>query len=129
MTTNSCNIAFKSPLIIPMVADKFSNHRTPSVVSFRYKNRVIGVLMKNQQITHAHNTVSNFKRFHGCAFNDLFFQKEKKKMSYDLVLMKNAPPAVCCSACLYLWGRHGGAHTNARCCIHCITHYWKTEQE
>ncbi|NXH99517.1 HS105 protein, partial [Pachycephala philippinensis] len=42
-----------------------------------------------QQITHAHNTVSNFKRFHGRAFNDPFVQKEKEKLSYDLVPMKN----------------------------------------
>uniref|UniRef100_A0A803VIH8 Heat shock protein 105 kDa n=1 Tax=Ficedula albicollis TaxID=59894 RepID=A0A803VIH8_FICAL len=41
------------------------------------------------QITHAHNTVSNFKRFHGRAFNDPFVQKEKEKLSYDLVPMKN----------------------------------------
>uniref|UniRef100_A0A669R589 Uncharacterized protein n=1 Tax=Phasianus colchicus TaxID=9054 RepID=A0A669R589_PHACC len=79
MTTNSCNIALKSPLIIPMVANEFSSHCTRSVVSFRSKNRAIGVLVKNQQITHAHNTESNFKRFHGCACNDPF----------DLVPMKN----------------------------------------
>ncbi|NWI93046.1 HS105 protein, partial [Pitta sordida] len=42
-----------------------------------------------QQITHAHNTVSNFKRFHGRAFNDPFVQKEKERLSYDLVPMKN----------------------------------------
>ena len=42
-----------------------------------------------QQITHANNTVSNFKRFHGRAFNDPFIQKEKGNLSYDLVPMKN----------------------------------------
>ena len=42
-----------------------------------------------QQITHANNTVSNFKRFHGRAFNDPFIQKEKENLSYDLVPMKN----------------------------------------
>ncbi|KFV87258.1 Heat shock protein 105 kDa, partial [Struthio camelus australis] len=42
-----------------------------------------------QQITHANNTVSNFKRFHGRAFNDPFVQKEKEKLSYELVPMKN----------------------------------------
>ncbi|EMP42667.1 hypothetical protein UY3_00132, partial [Chelonia mydas] len=40
-------------------------------------------------ITHANNTVSNFKRFHGRAFNDPFIQKEKESLSYDLVPMKN----------------------------------------
>uniref|UniRef100_A0A2R8ZGZ2 Heat shock protein 105 kDa n=1 Tax=Pan paniscus TaxID=9597 RepID=A0A2R8ZGZ2_PANPA len=42
-----------------------------------------------QQITHANNTVSNFKRFHGRAFNDPFIQKEKENLSYDLVPLKN----------------------------------------
>jgi molecular chaperone DnaK (HSP70) len=42
-----------------------------------------------QQITHANNTVSSFKRFHGRAFNDPFIQKEKENLSYDLVPMKN----------------------------------------
>lgn len=42
-----------------------------------------------QQITHANNTVSSFKRFHGRAFSDPFIQKEKASLSYDLVSMKN----------------------------------------
>uniref|UniRef100_A0A2I3S526 Heat shock protein 105 kDa n=1 Tax=Pan troglodytes TaxID=9598 RepID=A0A2I3S526_PANTR len=42
-----------------------------------------------EQITHANNTVSNFKRFHGRAFNDPFIQKEKENLSYDLVPLKN----------------------------------------
>ncbi|XP_077015087.1 heat shock protein 105 kDa isoform X2 [Tamandua tetradactyla] len=63
--------------------------RRRSVISFGSKNRTIGVAAKNQQITHANNTVSNFKRFHGRAFNDPFVQKEKENLSYDLVPMKN----------------------------------------
>ncbi|XP_013371275.1 PREDICTED: heat shock protein 105 kDa isoform X3 [Chinchilla lanigera] len=64
--------------------------RRRSVISFGSKNRTIGVAAKNQQITHANNTVSNFKRFHGRAFNDPFIQKEKENLSYDLVPMKNS---------------------------------------
>ncbi|XP_004604599.2 heat shock protein 105 kDa isoform X3 [Sorex araneus] len=63
--------------------------RRRSVISFGSKNRTIGVAAKNQQITHANNTVSNFKRFHGRAFSDPFIQKEKVNLSYDLVSMKN----------------------------------------
>uniref|UniRef100_A0A2K5CG35 Heat shock protein 105 kDa n=1 Tax=Aotus nancymaae TaxID=37293 RepID=A0A2K5CG35_AOTNA len=63
--------------------------RRRSVISFGSKNRTIGVAAKNQQITHANNTVSNFKRFHGRAFNDPFIQKEKDNLSYDLVQLKN----------------------------------------
>ncbi|KAM9610261.1 heat shock protein 105 kDa isoform 3-T4 [Trichechus inunguis] len=63
--------------------------RGRSVISFGSKNRTIGVAAKNQQITHANNTVSNFKRFHGRAFSDPFIQREKENLSYDLVSMKN----------------------------------------
>ncbi|XP_038030669.1 heat shock protein 105 kDa isoform X2 [Anas platyrhynchos] len=85
----SCYIAVARAGGIETVANEFSDRCTPSVVSFGSKNRAIGVSAKNQQITHAHNTVSNFKRFHGRAFNDPFVQKEKEKLSYDLVPMKN----------------------------------------
>ncbi|XP_051464275.1 heat shock protein 105 kDa isoform X2 [Apus apus] len=85
----SCYIAVARAGGIETVANEFSDRCTPSVVSFGSKNRAIGVSAKNQQITHAHNTVSNFKRFHGRAFNDPFVQKEKERLSYDLVPMKN----------------------------------------
>ncbi|XP_066169243.1 heat shock protein 105 kDa isoform X4 [Sylvia atricapilla] len=85
----SCYIAVARAGGIETVANEFSDRCTPSVVSFGSKNRAIGVAAKNQQITHAHNTVSNFKRFHGRAFSDPFVQKEKEKLSYDLVPMKN----------------------------------------
>ncbi|XP_014106831.1 heat shock protein 105 kDa isoform X4 [Parus major] len=85
----SCYIAVARAGGIETVANEFSDRCTPSVVSFGSKSRAIGVAAKNQQITHAHNTVSNFKRFHGRAFNDPFVQKEKEKLSYDLVPMKN----------------------------------------
>lgn len=42
-----------------------------------------------QLITHANNTVFNFKRFHGRTFNDPFIQKEKEHLSYCVVPMKN----------------------------------------
>ncbi|XP_074842243.1 heat shock protein 105 kDa [Carettochelys insculpta] len=85
----SCYIAVARAGGIETVANEFSDRCTPSVVSFGSKNRAIGVAAKNQQITHASNTVSNFKRFHGRAFNDPFIQKEKEGLSYALVPMKN----------------------------------------
>ncbi|CAM5073364.1 unnamed protein product [Natator depressus] len=87
--SQSCYIAVARAGGIETVANEFSDRCTPSVVSFGSKNRAIGVSAKNQQITHANNTVSNFKRFHGRAFNDPFIQKEKESLSYDLVPMKN----------------------------------------
>ncbi|XP_070327858.1 heat shock protein 105 kDa isoform X2 [Odocoileus virginianus] len=87
--SQSCYIAVARAGGIETIANEFSDRCTPSVISFGSKNRTIGVAAKNQQITHANNTVSNFKRFHGRAFNDPFIQKEKENLSYDLVPMKN----------------------------------------
>ncbi|KAM4859791.1 heat shock protein 105 kDa isoform 2-T2 [Thomomys bottae] len=87
--SQSCYIAVARAGGIETIANEFSDRCTPSVISFGSKNRTIGVAAKNQQVTHANNTVSNFKRFHGRAFNDPFIQKEKGNLSYDLVPMKN----------------------------------------
>ncbi|XP_004604597.2 heat shock protein 105 kDa isoform X2 [Sorex araneus] len=87
--SQSCYIAVARAGGIETIANEFSDRCTPSVISFGSKNRTIGVAAKNQQITHANNTVSNFKRFHGRAFSDPFIQKEKVNLSYDLVSMKN----------------------------------------
>uniref|UniRef100_F7HTU0 Heat shock protein 105 kDa n=1 Tax=Callithrix jacchus TaxID=9483 RepID=F7HTU0_CALJA len=87
--SQSCYIAVARAGGIETIANEFSDRCTPSVISFGSKNRTIGVAAKNQQITHANNTVSNFKRFHGRAFNDPFIQKEKENLSYDLVQLKN----------------------------------------
>ncbi|XP_041534035.1 heat shock protein 105 kDa isoform X2 [Microtus oregoni] len=87
--SQSCYIAVARAGGIETIANEFSDRCTPSVISFGPKNRTIGVAAKNQQITHANNTVSSFKRFHGRAFSDPFIQKEKASLSYDLVSMKN----------------------------------------
>ncbi|XP_023606893.1 heat shock protein 105 kDa isoform X2 [Myotis lucifugus] len=76
-------------LHVLMITTAYISGKFTSVISFGSKNRTIGVAAKNQQITHANNTVSHFKRFHGRAFNDPFIQKEKENLSYDLVPMKN----------------------------------------
>ncbi|XP_062983054.1 heat shock protein 105 kDa [Elgaria multicarinata webbii] len=87
--SQSCYIAVARAGGIETVANEFSDRCTPSVVSFGSKNRAIGVSAKNQLITHANNTVFNFKRFHGRTYNDPFIQKEKELVSYRLVPMKN----------------------------------------
>ncbi|KAM9035180.1 heat shock protein 105 kDa isoform X1 [Sarcophilus harrisii] len=87
--SQSCYIAVARAGGIETIANEFSDRCTPSVISFGSKNRTIGVAAKNQQITHANNTVYSFKRFHGRAFNDPFVQKEKENLSFDLVPMKN----------------------------------------
>ncbi|XP_029458510.1 heat shock protein 105 kDa [Rhinatrema bivittatum] len=85
----NCHIAIARSGGIETIANEFSDRCTPAVVSFGSKNRTIGIAAKNQQITHANNTVSNFKRFHGWAFNDPVVQREKKNLAFDLVQMNN----------------------------------------
>ncbi|XP_061484442.1 heat shock protein 105 kDa [Rhineura floridana] len=87
--SQSCYIAVAKAGGIETVANEFSDRCTPSVVSFGSKNRAIGVSAKNQLITHAKNTVFNFKRFHGRTFNDPFIQKEKEHLSYSVIPMEN----------------------------------------
>uniref|UniRef100_A0A8C6YGR6 Heat shock protein family H (Hsp110) member 1 n=1 Tax=Naja naja TaxID=35670 RepID=A0A8C6YGR6_NAJNA len=107
--SQSCYIAVARAGGIETVANEFSDRCTPSVVSFGSKNRAIGVSAKNQLITHADNTVYNFKRFHGRAYNDPFIQKEKENLSYYVVPMKNGSvgikgpqPLVCGPVCSLL---------------------------
>ncbi|KAM4795059.1 heat shock protein 105 kDa [Rhinophrynus dorsalis] len=85
----NCHVAIARAGGIETVANEFSDRCTPAVVSFGSKNRTIGVAAKNQQITNATNTVSNFKKFHGRGFNDPFVQKEKSSLAYELIRMKN----------------------------------------
>uniref|UniRef100_A0A663M3Z5 Heat shock protein family H (Hsp110) member 1 n=1 Tax=Athene cunicularia TaxID=194338 RepID=A0A663M3Z5_ATHCN len=60
------------------------------VVSSCLKTRpMLGDIQTALTIADQLRMVSNFKRFHGRAFNDSFVQKEKEKLSYDLVPMKN----------------------------------------
>ncbi|XP_054830138.1 heat shock protein 105 kDa [Eublepharis macularius] len=92
--SQSCYIAVARAGGIETVANEFSDRCTPSVVSFGSKNRVIGVAAKNQLITHANNTVFNFKRFHGRTFNEPFIQKEKERLSYCIVPLKNGSVAI-----------------------------------
>ncbi|KAM8975771.1 heat shock protein 105 kDa [Pelodytes ibericus] len=85
----NCHVAIARAGGIETVANEFSDRCTPAVVSFGTKNRTIGVAAKNQLITNANNTVSNFKKFHGREFVDPFVQKEKNNVPYELVHMSN----------------------------------------
>ncbi|XP_075418890.1 heat shock protein 105 kDa isoform X2 [Tenrec ecaudatus] len=92
--SQSCYIAVARAGGIETIANEFSDRCTPSVISFGSKNRTIGVAAKNQQITHASNTVYHFKRFHGRAFSDPFVQREKANLTYELVPMTNGSAGI-----------------------------------
>ncbi|XP_078078343.1 heat shock protein 105 kDa-like [Mustelus asterias] len=86
--SQNCYIAIARAGGIETVANEFSDRCTPAVVSFGSKNRAVGVAAKTQLITNAKNTIINFKRFHGRAFNDPLIQNQKAKLAYDLVPTK-----------------------------------------
>ncbi|XP_048454254.1 heat shock protein 105 kDa isoform X2 [Rhincodon typus] len=81
----NCYIAIARSGGIETIANEFSDRCTPAVVSFGSKNRAAGVAAKSQLITNAKNTIINFKKFHGRAFNDPLVQNQKSKLAYDLV--------------------------------------------
>ncbi|XP_069812342.1 heat shock protein 105 kDa-like [Dendropsophus ebraccatus] len=85
----NCHVAIARAGGIETVANEFSDRCTPAVVSFGTKNRTIGIAAKNQLVTNATNTVSNFKKLHGRAFSDPYVQKEKKNLAYELVQTAN----------------------------------------
>ncbi|XP_072899946.1 heat shock protein 105 kDa-like isoform X2 [Hemitrygon akajei] len=84
----NCYIAIARAGGIETIANEYSDRCTLSVVSFGYKNRAVGIAAKSQLITNAKNTIINFKRFHGRAFNDPFIQNQKDKLVFDLVPME-----------------------------------------
>ena len=82
-TTNSCVSVVEggSPEIIVNAEGK---RTTPSVVSYKNGDRMVGDPAKRQAVTNPKNTVYSVKRFIGSKFSEI--SKEAKKMSYDVLL-------------------------------------------
>ncbi|KAG2457222.1 heat shock protein 105 kDa-like [Polypterus senegalus] len=85
----NCYISIARAGGIEAITNEFSDRCTPSVVSFGAKNRTIGIAAKNQLITNAKNTISDFKMFLGRSFQDPVVQKEVGNIAYDLVPMQS----------------------------------------
>ncbi|MBN3297523.1 HS105 protein, partial [Amia calva] len=85
----NCYIAVARAGGIETVANEFTDRCTPAIVSFGSKNRAVGNAGKNQLITNAKNTVSNFKRLHGRSFDDPVVQSEKGNLPYGLASMQD----------------------------------------
>jgi len=85
-TTNSCVsvIEANSPVI---VVNSEGKRTTPSIVSFKDGNRMVGDPAKRQAVTNPTNTIYSVKRFIGSKFSEI--HKEAKKMSYDVVKGSN----------------------------------------
>ena len=81
-TTNSCVsvIEANSPVI---VVNSEGKRTTPSIVSFKDGDRMVGDPAKRQAVTNPKNTVYSVKRFIGSKFSEI--SKEAKKMPYDVL--------------------------------------------
>ena len=81
-TTNSCVSVVEggSPEII---VNTEGNRTTPSIVSFKDGDRMVGDPAKRQSVTNPTNTVYSVKRFIGSKFSEI--SKEAKKMPYSVV--------------------------------------------
>ena len=81
-TTNSCVSVIEgtSPVI---VVNSEGKRTTPSIISFKEGDRVVGDTAKRQSVTNPENTVYSIKRFIGSKYSEV--NKEAKKMPYKVV--------------------------------------------
>ena len=80
-TTNSCVSVVEggSPVII---VNSEGKRTTPSIISFKDGDRVVGDPAKRQSVTNPKNTVYSVKRFIGSNYKEI--SNEAKKMSYTV---------------------------------------------
>jgi len=81
-TTNSCVSVIEggSPVI---VVNSEGKRTTPSVVSYKDGDRLVGDPAKRQAVTNPNNTIYSVKRFIGSKFSEI--SKEASKMPYKVV--------------------------------------------
>ncbi|CAF0898415.1 unnamed protein product [Didymodactylos carnosus] len=70
---------------IEIIANEYSDRLTPTYITFAQRTRAIGQASKAQEVTHAKNTICNFKRLLGRKYNDSFVQSEKQLNAYSIV--------------------------------------------
>lgn len=80
-TTNSC-IAIMEGKDAKVITNAEGGRTTPSVVSFKGDERLVGVPAKRQAVTNTENTVSSAKRFIGRRFDEV--REEAKIVSYKV---------------------------------------------
>lgn len=81
-TTNSCVSVVEAGTPIVIINPE-GKRTTPSIVSFRDGERVVGDAAKRQSVTNPKNTVYSVKRFIGSNYKEI--SKEAKKMPYQVV--------------------------------------------
>jgi molecular chaperone DnaK len=80
-TTNSCVSVVEGgePIVI---VNKEGKRTTPSIVSFKDGERIVGDPAKRQSVTNPENTIYSVKRFIGSSFKEV--SREAKKMPYKV---------------------------------------------
>lgn len=86
-TTNSC-VAILESGNGKVLENSEGNRTTPSVVSLREGDRLVGQIAKRQAITNPRSTISSIKRFMGRKYTELT-DSDKSQVPYELTNDKN----------------------------------------
>ncbi|CAF2049140.1 unnamed protein product [Rotaria magnacalcarata] len=74
---------------VEIIANEYSDRLTPTYVTFDKSTRSIGQSSKAMEVTHAKNTICNFKRLLGRKYQDAHVQHEKQLNAYSIVEAKD----------------------------------------
>ena len=89
-TTYSAVAVFQNDAVV-VIANDMGNRTTPSIVSFKDSERLIGEAAKSAMAANAANTVFDAKRLIGHGFNDHSVQDDMKYFPYKVVEKENKP--------------------------------------
>lgn len=89
-TTNSC-VAIMEGNSVKVIANAEGTRTTPSVISYKGNERLVGVPAKRQAVTNPEKTLSSTKRFIGRKFDEV--QSEIKTVPYKVVKAPNGDVA------------------------------------
>jgi molecular chaperone DnaK len=81
-TTNSC-VSVMEAGVAEIIINSEGKRTTPSVISFKDGDRLVGDPAKRQSVTNPTNTVYSVKRFIGSKYSEI--SKEAKKMAYKVI--------------------------------------------
>src|ERR1700693_2548082 len=81
-TTNSC-VAVMEGGVPKVIASAEGSRTTPSVVSYKGNERLVGIPAKRQAVTNPENTITSSKRFIGRKFSEV--ASEAKIVPYKVV--------------------------------------------
>ncbi|CAF3297268.1 unnamed protein product [Rotaria sp. Silwood2] len=70
---------------VEIIANEYSDRLTPTSITFNKSTRSMGQSSKAMEVTHAKNTICNFKRLLGRKYQDSYVQQEKEFNAYAIV--------------------------------------------